>query len=207
MMLADAVAAGATPDAISVWCKIVKWLTASRSDSAVWAIAFTINTWAASIKDARISVYDNVHLIFSAYKSDIKYAQLLERAENLTDENGHKELRIRIDRLLRYIDSKDAEFLSDTKSPGMFAMRIMWCAATISVFVILFEWYYNYMLVLLLPYPVFCLWQILRGRWSRVCVWWLRRRVYSSLKKIEKSCGEKVKEPPSMDDLKKRLGP
>lgn len=205
MMLADAVASGADPGAISMWGKIVSWLVASRTDSAVWAIAFTINTWAASIKSARISVYEGVHDLFSAYKNEIKDAQWLERAEKLTDADGHKTLRARVDGLLEYIDRKDAEFLADANASSIFAKHVLWCAAVLSVLVIVFEWYRNYMLVLLLPYPVFCLWQSMRGRWAMFRAWLKRRSATSSLAEIENSCGTPADEPPSMDELKKRI--
>lgn len=205
MILADAVASGADPGAISVWCKIGSWFVTSRTDSAVWAIAFTINTWAASIKSARSSVYEGVHELFSAYKNEIRTAQWLERAESLTDEDGHKEFRSRVDGLLEYLKQKDVKFLNDTMGTGMFAERVMWCAATMSVLVIVFEWYYNYMLGLLLPYPLFCLWQSLRVRWAMFRAWLKRRRAASSLAEIEKRCGTPADDPPSMDELKKKL--
>ena len=137
--------------------------------------------------------------------NDTSYAQWLEQAQKLTDENGHKELRIRLDRLLKYIDKKDREFLADSQSPSTVTKRVMWCAAIVSVLAIIFECYRNFTLALLLPYPLFCLWQIVRGRWARFWVWWLRRSANSSLKKIEKRCEKKADVPPSMDELKKRI--
>lgn len=205
MMLVTTMASGVPPDAISMWDKIVSWLMASRTDSAAWAIAFTVNTWAASIKSARSSVYEGVHALFSAYKSEIRYAQWLEKAESMTDDNGHKEFRSRMDRLLEYINRKDAKFLNDTKAPDTFVERVMWCAAMMSVLVIVFEWYYNYLLALLLPYPLFCFWQSVRGRWGMIRVWWLRRSAIRSLVKIEKRCGGPSDEPPSISELKKKL--
>ena len=204
MILADAVAPGADPGAISIWCKVVKWLVASRTDSAAWAIAFTINTWAATIKSARLAVYESVHTIFVACKKGIKDAQWIEEAESLTDEEGHKEFRSRLHKLQKYIEKKDAEFLGDTKNPGMFMNRVMMLAALASVLAIVLQWYYNATLVVFLPYPLFCLWQIIRGRWARFCVWWMRLRVKCELGCIKKRC-KKPDDLPSMSTLKKKL--
>ena len=205
MILADAVASGADPDAISMWCKILSWLTASRTDSAVWAIAFTINTWAASIKSARILVYKNVHDIFVTYKNEINDAQWLERAQSLTDADGHKKFRSRVNKLLEYIDKKDADFRTDAHNNEVLIKRIMWAAATLSVLVIVFEWYNNFLLILLFPYPLFCFWQTLRGWRAKLHVKWLRWRASRALAEIERSCRTPADEPPSMDELKKKL--
>lgn len=212
MIFADAVASGADPGALSIICGCVAswlkafwaWLMTSRTDSAAWAIAFTINTWAATIQKARVSIYEDVHAIFVACKKGIKDAQWIEEAESLTDEEGHKEFRSRLHKLQKYIDRKDAEFLNDTKSSGMFMKRVMMLAALASVLVIVFKWYCNFTLVVLLPYPLFCLWQIIRGRWARVCVWRMRRDVRKELGGIKKRC-KKPDEPPPMCDLKKKL--
>ena len=211
MMLAGAVASGADPDAVSILGCVVSWLRAfgdwlmaSRTDSAAWAIAFTINTWAATIQKARVSVYESVHTIFVACKKNIKNAQWLEEAESLTDEEGHREFRSRLDRLQKYIDRKDAEFLKDTEDSGMILKRVMLCAALASVLVIVLQWYYNATLVVLLPYPLFCLWQIIRGRWAGLCVWWMRLRVKCELGSIKKRCKKRYN-PPPMDELKSKL--
>ena len=212
MILADAVASGTDPDAISVCGCVVSglkalwsWLTTSRPDSAAWAIAFTINTWAATIQKARVSVYESLHAIFVACKKSINDAQWIEEAERLTDEEGHREFRSRLDKLQKYIETKDAEFLDDTKDPGMFMKRVMMCAALVSVLVIVFQWFYNVTLVVLLPYPLFCLWQIMRGRWARFCVWRMRLSAKRELNSIKKRC-KKPDEPPSMGDLKTKFG-
>lgn len=212
MILADAVASGADPDAISIcgwgvsglktfWA----WLVTSRNDSAAWAIAFTINTWAATIQKARVSVYESLHAIFVACKKSINDAQWMEEAERLTDEEGHREFRSRLDKLQKYIERKDAEFLADTSDPGMFMKRVMMCSALASVLMIVFRWFYNGTLVVLLPYPLFCFWQIIRGRLARLCVWRMRRSVKSELNSIKKRC-KKPDEPPSMGDLKTKFG-
>lgn len=212
MILADVVASGTNPDAISICGSVVSglkafwaWLVTSRTDSAAWAIAFTINTWAATIQKARVSVYESLHAIFVACKKSIKDAQWIEEAERLTDEEGHREFRSRLDKLQKYIETKDAEFLDDTKDPGMFMKRVMMCAALASVFVIVFQWFYNGTLVVLLPYPLFCLWQIIRGRWARIRVWWMLLMVRCELGSIKKRC-KKLDEPPSMGDLKTKFG-
>ena len=211
MILADVVASGADTDAISIcgcsfsWLKAFwSWLMTSRTDSAAWAIAFTINTWAATIQKARVSVYEGVHAIFVACKKGIKDAQWIEEAKSLTDEEGHKEFRSRLHKLQQYIERKDAEFLGDTKDPGFLMKRVMMFAVLASVLVIVFQWYSNLALAVLLPYPLFCLWQIIRGRWARLCVWWMRRSVKSELVSIEKRC-RKQDEPPPMDELKTKL--
>ena len=211
MILADAVASGADPDAISICGCVVSclqafwaWLMTSRDDSAAWAIAFTINTWAATIQKARVSVYEGVHAIFVACKKGIKDAQWIEDAESLTDKEGHKEFRSRLHELQKYIENKDAEFLGDTKDSGMFMKRVMMCAALASVLIIVFQWYYNVTLAVLLPYPLFCLWQIIRGRWARFRVWQMRKSVEKELDRIKKRC-KKPDDPPSMCDLKKKL--
>ena len=211
MILADAVASGADPDAISICGCVVSglkalwaWLMTGRDDSAAWAIAFTINTWAAIIQKARVSVYEGVHEVFVACKKGIKDAQWIEEAKSLTDEEGHKEFRSRLHKLQKYIKAKDTEFLDDTKDSGMFMKRVMMFAALASVLVIVFQWYSNLALAVLLPYPLFCSWQIIRGRWARLCVWWMRRRVKSELGSIKKRC-KKTDDPPPMDELKTKL--
>lgn len=211
MILADAVASGVDPDALSIWVRTISllkdvwlWLITSRIDSAAWAIAFTINTWAATIQKARVSVYESVHDIFVACKKGIKDAQWIEEAESLTDEDGHKEFRFRLDKLQKYIDQKDAEFLQDTKSSGVFMKRVMLFSALASVLVIVFQWFYNATLIVLLPYPLFCLLQIIRGRWARLCVWWMRRRVKCELGSIKKR-HKKLYNPPPMGELKTKL--
>lgn len=212
MILADAVASGVPPDAISICECVVSWLKAfwswlmtSRDDSAAWAIAFTINTWAATIKSARLAVYEDVHAIFVACKKGIKDAQWIEEAKSLTDEEGHKEFRSRLHKLQKYIEKKDAEFKNDAENTdGVFMNRVMMLAALASVLVIVFQWFYNATLAVLLPYPLFCLWQIIRGRWARLCVWWMRIRVKCELGSIKKRC-KKPYEPPPMDELKKKL--
>ena len=206
MMLAEAMTSGADPDAIScMFTKAFSWLMKSRADSAAWAIAFTVNTWAATIQSARIAVYEGVHKLFSDYKNEIGYAQWLEKADKLTDEDGHKKFRFRVNRLLTYIGCKDEKFRVDTKDVGSILKRVMWCAAFVSALVIVFQWYYNYTLAVLLPYPVFCIWHSLRGRWAMGWVWWLKQRAENSLSDIEKHCGKPDDEPPSMDELKKKL--
>ena len=177
----------------------------SRTDSAAWAIAFTINTWAATIKRARLAVYEGVHAIFVACKKGIKDAQWLEEADRLTDSEGHKKFRSRLDKLQKYIETKDAEFLRDAKTPGIFLKRVMMCAALGSVLVIVFQLYYNFTLVVFLPYPLFCLWQILRGRWARFRVWCMRHSAKIELNRIKKRC-KKPNEPPSMGELKTTFG-
>lgn len=204
MILADVAVSGANPDDISILKQVVSWLIADRADSAAWAIAFTINTWAATIKDARLAVYKDVHALFAACKKDIKDAQWLEEAESLTDEKGHKEFRSRLDKLQKYLDRKDAEFLIDTKDSGMAIKRIMLCAALASVLIIVFQWYYNVTLAVLLPYPLFCLWQIMRGRWAKFRIWKMRKSVKNELDSIKRRC-KKSDDPPSMGDLKKKL--
>lgn len=212
MIFADAVASGADPGALSIICGCVAswlkafrdWLMTSRTDSAAWAIAFTINTWAATIQKARVSVYEGVHAIFVVCKKGIKDAQWLEDAESLTDEEGHKEFRSRLHKLQKYIEKKDAEFKSDAENTGVFMNRVMMLAALASVLVIVFQWFYNATLIVLLPYPLFCLWQIIRGRWARLCVWWMRLMVECELGSIKKRC-KKTDDPPSMCDLKKKL--
>ena len=211
MILADAVASGVPPDAVSILGCVVSWLRAfgdwlmaSRTDSAAWAIAFTINTWAATIQKARVSVYESVHTIFVACKKGIKDAQWIEEAESLTDEEGHKEFRSRLHKLQKYIEKKDAEFLGDTKDSGMLMKRVMMLAALASVLVIIFQRFYNVTLAVLLPYPLFCLWQIMRGRWARFCVWRMRRSVKCELGSIKKRC-KKPDDPPSMNELKTKL--
>ena len=211
MILADAVASGVDPDALSIWVRTISllkdvwlWLITSRTDSAAWAIAFTINTWAATIQKARVSVYESVHVIFVACKKGIKDAQWIEEAERLTDEEGHREFRSRLHKLQKYIENRDAEFLRDTKDSGMFMKRVMMCAALVSVLVIVFQWFYNVTLAVLLPYPLFCLWQIIRGRWARFRVWRMRASVKKELNSIEKRC-KKPDEPPPMGELKTKL--
>ena len=211
MILADTVASGASLDAISIcgvgilWLKAFwAWLMTSRTDSAAWAIAFTINTWAAIIKSARLVVYKDVHAIFVACKRGIKDAQWIEEAESLTDEEGHREFRLQLHKLQKYIEKKDAEFLGDTKNPGMFMKRVMSCAALASVLIIVFQWCYNVTLVVLLPYPLFCCWQIIRGRWARLRVWWMRLSVKRELNSIEKRC-RNPDDPPPMNELKTKL--
>ena len=209
MILADAVASGADPGAISIWASVVSWLKDSwlmttRTDSAAWAIAFTINTWAATIKSARQTVYESVHAIFVACKKGIKDAQWIEEAKSLTDEEGHKEFRSRLHKLQKYIEKKDAEFKNDAENTGMFMNRVMMLAALASVLVIVLQWYYNATLVVLLPYPLFCLWQIIRGRWARLRVWWMRLKVKCELGSIKKRC-KKQYNPPPMDELKSKL--
>lgn len=211
MILADAVASGADPDAISICGCVVSglkalwaWLMTGRDDSAAWAIAFTINTWAATIKSARKSIYRNVHELFDACKKGIKDAQWLDEANSLTDEDGHREFRTRLDALQEYIKRKDAEFKKDTEDTGVFMKRIMFCAAFVSVLVIVFQWCSNIALVVLLPYPLFWLWQVIRGRWAKIRVWRMRRRVKSELDNIRKRC-KKPYEPPPMDELKTKL--
>ena len=211
MILADAVASGAPPDAISICECVVSWLKAfwswlmtSRDDSAAWAIAFTINTWAATIKSARLAVYEDVHAIFVACKKGIKEAQWLDDADSLTDAEGHRKFRTLLDALQEYIKRKDAEFKENTEDTGVFLKRVMMCAGLLSVLAIVFQLYYNFTLAVLLPYPLFCLWQITRGRWARLRVWWMRRRVKSELDNIKKRC-KKPYEPPSMNELKTKL--
>lgn len=209
MILADVVASGTNPDAISLWGEFFSWLKASwlmtsRTDSAAWAIAFTINTWAASIDNARIEVYKSVHTLFFSAKKRAEVAQWLEEADGLTDPEGHKEFRSRVDRLQKYIDLKDAKFHEATQDTNMLAKRVMWCAAMASVLVIVFQWYYNFTLVLLLPYPLFFLWNASGGIWARFWSWLMRKRVKSEFERIKKRC-KKPSEPPPMDELRKKF--
>lgn len=210
MILADVVASGTNPDAISLWSEFVSWLNASwlmasRTDSAAWAIAFTINTWAASIDNARIAVYESVHALFFSAKKRAEVAQWLEKADELTDPEGHKEFRSRVDRLQKYIDLKDEKFHEATKTTNMLAKRIMWFSAIASVLVIVFQWYYNFTLALLLPYPLFFIWNASCGVWARFWAWVMRKGVKSEFEKIKKRCNKSNNEPPPMDELRKKF--
>lgn len=183
--------------------QVYSWLFSIRTnDSAIWAVAFTLNTWASSIDEIRTDVYKWVFDKFQSYRKRAIDGQWLSQIEACPDSENKAVFLRRLDNLRTYFKRRLDVFSAAKEKDGSKAKKIMSFSAFLCVLCILFEWYYNVALVLLLPYPMFRAWN-----WFRIC----KERIvlFVKEKKVDrarhKACSKKTP-PPTVDDLRDEFG-
>lgn len=140
--------------------RLLEWLVAPRqaSDSAIWAIAFTLNTWASTMETARAQAYAKVRNMAENTLRNIEGKQWLDLIEKQPESVPRANFLRALNQLLDYVKSVRARYSEEQCARKWFAKRVMGLASFLSVLCIFFEWYYNGALALLLPYPAFRFW-------------------------------------------------
>lgn len=183
---------------------IVGWICSVReSGSAIWAVAFSVNTWASAMDRVRMDAYAHVREIVDGCLDDIQNRRWLDQIEKRQDSREKESCLRSLNGLLAYTRKLRRRYSAESCARKRLAKRVMGASAFLCVLCILFEWYYNGALALLLPYPLFRIGICLSEGWIRIRMFLWSKWVQL---KFERVCGGASPEQvPSIDDLRKLL--
>ena len=101
---------------MSLLTHICEWAVSPRcGDSAIWAVAFTINTWASSIDEVRTDVYVWVSNKFQAYRQRAIQDRWLAQIEACPDSKNKRRFLKELDVLRKYFKNQ-IEAYSDAQN-------------------------------------------------------------------------------------------
>ncbi len=157
---------------LSVFWVVVGWLKANRtSDVSVWAIAFTMNTWAASLGWVRFQLHGAIRKAIDESRAKAQQARLLERLTDWKgpDESSFRKIEKKFDTFLSKLELFDVKYPRlemDLREPLLngFPRFVLGFAAIVSLGCILFNKLYNWTLVVLLPFPAFFIYYSFKKR-------------------------------------------
>lgn len=205
-------------DCFVAWCR-VHWpwaIQPSHSDSSIWAIGFTMNTWTVSLDRARFQLHGLIRTAIDDSRATAQQAHFLERLVEWKNQD-HRQVKIflnkyqdaldEIDRIIaKHPSLRESEIRSEPIS--WFPRFVLLSFAVFSVCCLVFGWYYNITLIVLFPYPVICLYY----QWERL---WLPSRIRRRFKKLmdmipemERNINEEKQEiDNALNELLKRFNP
>lgn len=182
-------------------------------DVSAWAIAFTMNTWGASLVRARFQMYGTIRKAIDSSHAKAQQAhfleRLMERRQSVqTDRNKVEKFKKLFFAFLTKLEKLDRKYppIQTENHNEMISIgtsRFLGFCAFFSVLCILFGWFYNATLVVLFPYPIFALLYAFKK-------WRLPRFIQNSYEKSENAFNLAINEDPakeeiSLDDLAKKL--
>lgn len=189
----------------------IDWAFRERScDVSAWAIAFTMNTWAVSLARVLAHLRGAVRKAIDESRARAQQAQFLERVRGLAGSHSRDARKVleRFSRFLTHLERlcvkypKAESYRSDEPIKGS-PRIILGIASVFSLLCILFSWFYNWTLIVLLPYPCFVVYYHYK-KWS------LPRFIRKRFDRIEKSVNAIPDVPPppppiTAEALEKRL--
>ena len=139
--------------------KIFHWArTVSISDVTVWLIAFSMNTWGATLKHARESLHQATKNAIAKSRLKVQQAQLVEHLQTYLRQNPEDAQKIiqAFDRYFSKLEewkNQDSE-IETCESMACFPEFVLSLCALITAFCIIGGWFYNITLIVLVPFPV-----------------------------------------------------
>lgn len=182
-------------------------------DVSAWAIAFTMNTWGASLGRVRFQTHGTIRKAIDESRAKAKQARFLEQlSENQTIKTTHQEevevFKSKFDSFLTKLEKFDAKYppLNPDEHGELCSTRarvILGFFAFLSVLCILFGWFYNCSLVVLFPYPALAFLYLVRART-------IPRFIQKSYEQSERAFSLTIIEKPSketisLDELAEKL--
>lgn len=138
---------------------IVDWAFAqSTCDISVWVIAFTINTWAVSLGRAKFQLHGAIRKAIDESREQVQQAHLVEQLRNYPVHNSKDAKKFLEDcnKFLTKLGKWEIQYPKlEREEPISGAPRFFLAGcALFSALCIVFKWFYNITLLVLLPYPV-----------------------------------------------------
>lgn len=143
----------------SIWSDLADWAFApSKCDITVWAIAFTINTWALSLGRAKFQLHGAIRKAIDESRTQVQQAHLVEQLRNYPVHNlkDAREFLEDCNNFLTKLAKWEIQYPKlDRDEPISGPPRVVLSVCTLfSALCIVLKWLYNITLVVLLPYPI-----------------------------------------------------
>lgn len=191
---------------LTLFQSLKEWLLTTRTDSGIWAIAFTVNTWASSVNRVRTNVYLDVRRKIKECKNKVINAQWLESVGKSQSAEMHEDFRASLSELLNYMKDVESRVSIKTVGKKVFAKNIMGVSAFVCALCMIFQWYYNFTIVLLFPYPIFWIKLNLVGTLASHKIKRLYNRADEEYRKFKENDNTKNKKSvPSVKELQTML--
>lgn len=138
----------------SVLCFLFKQM---ESDVILWAIAFTMNTWATTLDGHRKRWIESTKKAIKKSRLKVQQAKLVEALEfcRLINPEGSKSFLREGDAYLSKLDKWEVQYdkTKAIESIDAFPEFILSVCAFFSIVCIIGRWFYNITLIVLLPFP------------------------------------------------------
>jgi len=192
------------------WCHgLWSWAIDQKdSDSSVWAIAFTMNTWAGSLDRARFQLHGRIRKAIDASRAEAQQAHFVENMMNW-EENNYDPKRLMecirdYTHYLSILEKYERRYptLQESEENGLsiswFPRFVLVSCACISLACLLLKRFYNGTLFVLLPYPCFCIYY----KYKEVS---LKRKIHHLFAYLKKKYPEMARNPEEAQLVKSKL--